>query len=246
MILYVYKTEFKTKDKEFVFRFKCTTSRERKSKKPKNIHNSRINPKTDKRASNWPGKRSSSRSFLKHQLILLNSPRTHDTSKFLHGSQVSSHVSIFGFVSFLFAQIKSALLEITRQGNHKQFAIVSVIDLESRQNFDISNAGNCVSNYNQPPMIRHFSTIFLWFGAHALFRWCPKLLKRKNDIPVRFERRFLVPFRIRQKIISFLKCFLEDMGGTRFLLPSLVILKFRTPGTRMWIAPTLGQLRPYF
>lgn len=65
IFLYVYKTEFITKDKEFVFRFKRTTSRERKYKKPKNIHNSRINPKTDKRASNWPGKRSSSRSFLK-------------------------------------------------------------------------------------------------------------------------------------------------------------------------------------
>lgn len=102
MILHVYKTEFITKDKEFVFRFKRTTSRERKYKKPKNIHNSRINPKTDKRASNWPGKRSSSRSFLKDQLILLNSTRTHDTSKFLLGSEVSNHVSLFGFVSFLF------------------------------------------------------------------------------------------------------------------------------------------------
>lgn len=141
-----------------------------------------------------------------------------------------SSVSIF---------LKSAFLEITRQGNHKQFAILSVTDLESRQNFDISNAG-------KQPMIWHFSTIFLWFGARAQFCWCLKLLKRKNEIPVRFERRFLVPFRIRQKIINFLKCFVEDMGGKRFLLPSLVIWKFRTPGTRMCIAPTLGPLRPYF
>lgn len=130
--MYVYKTEFIRKDKEFVFRFKYTTSRERKYKKLKNIHNSRINPKTDKRASNWPGKRSSSRSFLKDQLILLNTVAhvrmTHQNS-YLGPRFLIMFPYLVSSVSFF---LKSALLEISRQGNHKQFAILSVIDLESR------------------------------------------------------------------------------------------------------------------
>ena len=105
MILYVYKTEFITKDKEFVFRFKCTTSRERKYKKPKNIHNSRINRKLINELKIGPEKGQVHVHFSKNQLILLNSPRTHDTSKFLLGSKVSNHVSIFGFVSFLVSQV---------------------------------------------------------------------------------------------------------------------------------------------